>query len=74
MFSYFSLRKFKSKIDPRKYNGAIFLGLNGPVVRSHGALVSLGFYHSIDLCYKIVKGNLMKQIKNNLNHLKSENE
>ena len=69
IFSYFSLRKFKSKIDPRKYNGAIFLGLNGPVVKSHGSTDSIGFYHSIDLCYKIIKGNLMGQIRNNLNHL-----
>ena len=72
IFSYFSLQKFKEKLDPRKYNGAIFLGLNGPVVKSHGGTDSIGFYYSIDLCYKIVKGNLMKEIKNNLNHLKSE--
>jgi glycerol-3-phosphate acyltransferase PlsX len=72
LFSYFSLKKFKEKLDPRKYNGAIFLGLNGPVVKSHGGTDALGFYYSIDLCYKIVKGNLMKQIKNNLNHLSSE--
>ena len=64
IFSYFSLKKFKNKLDPRKYNGAIFLGLNGPVVKSHGGTDAFGFYHSIDLCYKIVKGNLMKQIKN----------
>ena len=69
LFSYFSLRKFKSKLDPRKYNGAIFLGLNGPVVKSHGGIDSLGFYYSIDLCYKIVKGNLINQIKNNLSHI-----
>jgi len=69
IFSYFSLKKFKSKLDPRKYNGAIFLGLNGPVVKSHGGTDSIGFYHSIDLCYKIVKGNLMHQIRNNLSHL-----
>ena len=56
-------------MDPRKYNGAILLGLNGPVVKSHGGIDSLGFYYSIDLCYKIVKGDLMKQIKNNLSHL-----
>ena len=72
IFSYFSLKKFKNKLDPRKYNGAIFLGLNGPVVKSHGGTDALGFYYSIDLCYKIVKGNLMKQIKNNLNNLSSE--
>ena len=72
LFSYFSLKRFKSKIDPRKYNGAIFLGLNGPVVKSHGSTDSIGFYHSIDLCYKIIKGNLMGQIRNNLNHLNAK--
>jgi len=72
IFSYYSLKKFKKKLDPRKYNGAIFLGLNGPVVKSHGGTDALGFYYSIDLCYKIIKGNLMRQIKNNLNHLSSE--
>ena len=70
LLSYFSLKKFKNKLDPRKYNGAIFLGLNGPVVKSHGGVDSYGFYHSINLCYKIVKGNLMKQVKNNLRHSK----
>ena len=34
-----------------------------------GGIDAIGFYHSIDLCYKIVKGNLMKEIKNNLSHL-----
>ena len=71
IFSYFSLKKFKEKLDPRKYNGAIFLGLNGPVVKSHGGIDSIGFYHSIDLCYKIVKGNLMSQIRKNLTYSKS---
>ena len=71
IFSYFSLKKFKEKLDPRKYNGAIFLGLNGPVVKSHGGIDSIGFYYSIDLCYKIVKGNLMSQIRKNLKHSKS---
>ena len=72
IFSYFSLKKFKNKLDPRKYNGAIFLGLNGPVVKSHGGTDALGFYYSIDLCYKIVKGDLMHQIKNNLSHLSGD--
>ena len=72
IFSYFSLKNFKDRLDPRKYNGAIFLGLNGPVVKSHGGTDALGFYYSIDLCYKIVKGNLIEQIKKNLSHLKSD--
>ena len=70
IFSYFSLKKFKEKLDPRKYNGAIFLGLNGPVVKSHGGIDSTGFYHSIDLCYRIIKGDLMNEIRKNLKHSK----
>ena len=46
IFSYFSLKKFKDKLDPRKNKGAIFLGLNGPVMKSHGGIDSIGFYHS----------------------------
>ena len=67
-FSYFALKSFKSKLDPRKYNGAIFLGLNGPVVKSHGGADAGGFYHSIDLCYRMVKGNLLEEIRSNLSH------
>ena len=71
LFSYFSLKEFKDKLDPRKYNGAILLGLNGPVVKSHGGIDSFGFYQSINLCYRIIKGNLMSEIKKNLNHSKN---
>ncbi len=74
IFSYFSLKKFKKKLDPRKYNGAIFLGLNGPVVKSHGGTDYLGFYYSIDLCYKMIKGDMMMQIKKNLSHFKKDDQ
>ena len=65
-FSYSSLKKFKDKLDPRKYNGAILLGLQSPVVKSHGSTDALGFSFSIDLCHKIVKANIINKIKNNL--------
>jgi len=66
LMSFNSLRKFKMKLDPRKYNGAIFLGLQGPVVKSHGSTDAVGFAHSIDVCNKIVKANLIKKIKSHL--------
>ena len=72
--SYFALRKFKNKLDPRKYNGAIFLGLKGPVVKSHGSTDALGFSYSVELCYKIAKGKLNDKIKNNLEHAKNLDE
>ena len=74
MFSYFALKKFKEKLDPRKFNGAIFLGLKGPVVKSHGSTDAVGFYHSVDLCYRIIKGDLMNKIKSNLSHITDDNE
>ena len=53
LLSYKSLKEFKNKLDPRKYNGAIFLGLESAVVKSHGATDSIGFAHSINVCNKI---------------------
>ena len=66
LFSYNSLKKFKEKLDPRKYNGAIFLGLQCPVVKSHGSTDAVGFANSIEVCHKIVKANLVEKIKSNL--------
>mgnify|MGYP003306718808 FL=1 len=74
IFSYFSLKRFKDRLDPRKYNGAIFLGLTGPVVKSHGGTDGLGFSYSVELCYKIAKGKLMDKIKSNLSHTQNLNE
>ena len=66
LLSYKGLKKFKNKLDPRKYNGAIFLGLQSPVVKSHGSTDSIGFANSIEVCTKIVKANLIKKIESNL--------
>ena len=66
LLSFNSLRKLKDKLDPRKYNGAIFLGLEKPVVKSHGGTDEIGFAHSINVCNKIVKADLIEKIKSNL--------
>ena len=61
-----NLKKFKKRLDPRLYNGAIFIGLDTPVVKSHGGTDYIGFSNSIDVCNKIVKGNLIDKIKSNI--------
>ena len=61
-----NLKKFKKRLDPRLYNGAIFIGLDTPVVKSHGGTDYIGFSNSIDVCNRIVKGNLIDKIKNNI--------
>ena len=60
------LKKFKKRLDPRLYNGAIFIGLDTPVVKSHGGTDYIGFSNSIDVCNRIVKGNLIDKINDNI--------
>jgi glycerol-3-phosphate acyltransferase PlsX len=61
-----NLKKFKKRLDPRLYNGAIFIGLDSPVVKSHGGTDFIGFSNSLDVCNRIIKGNLIEKIKQNI--------
>ena len=66
LISINSLKKFKDKLDPRLYNGAILLGLDSPVIKSHGGTDSIGFASSLSVCEKIVKNNLIDKIKHSI--------
>ncbi len=61
-----NLKKFKQRLDPRKYNGAILLGLESPVIKSHGSTDYIGFANSIEVCVKTVQGKLIEKIKKNI--------
>ena len=62
-----NINYFKKKLDPRLYNGAILLGLDSPVVKSHGGTDHIGFANAISVCEKIIKGRLIDKIKENIN-------
>ena len=62
-----NLKKFKNKLDPRLYNGAILLGLNKPVIKSHGSTDAIGFANSLKVGEKVIKGRLIDKIKENIN-------
>ena len=64
--NFSNLKKFKKRLDPRLYNGAIFIGLDTPVVKSHGGTDYIGFSNSLDVCNRIIKGDLIDKIKNNI--------
>ena len=66
LINYFNFKKFKKRLDPRLYNGAIFIGLDSPVIKSHGATDYIGFSNSLSVCEKIVRGNLISKIKSNI--------
>ncbi|MDC0328887.1 phosphate acyltransferase PlsX [Candidatus Pelagibacter sp.] len=61
-----NLRKFKARLDPRLYNGAIFIGLDSPVIKSHGGTDYIGFSNSLSVCTKTVNNNLIEKITNNI--------
>ena len=61
-----NIKKFKNKLDPRRYNGAILLGLDAPVIKSHGGTDYIGFANSLSVCEKIIKGKLIDKIKDNI--------
>ncbi len=66
LLNYKNLMNFKKRLDPRLYNGAIFIGLNSPVIKSHGSTDHIGFSHSLNVCKKIVEGDLINKIRSNI--------
>ena len=61
-----NFKRFKKRLDPRLYNGAILLGLDSPVIKSHGSTDYIGFSNSLSVCEKIIRGGLINKIKQNL--------
>ena len=66
ILNFVNLNRFKRRLDPRRYNGAIFIGLDSPVVKSHGGTDFIGFSNSLEVCGKIVEGDLINKIRDNI--------
>ncbi|MDO4248809.1 MAG: phosphate acyltransferase PlsX [Neisseria sp.] len=58
-----ALKGFKNRFDPRKFNGAIFLGLRGVVVKSHGGTDALGFKYALEEAYYEAKADSLLRIE-----------
>jgi phosphate acyltransferase len=58
--------RLREKMDPRKVNGGVFLGLNGVVIKSHGGTDAEGFAAAIDVGYDMVRNGLKAKIENDL--------
>ena len=60
------LRRFKKRLDPRRYNGASFLGLNGIVVKSHGGADEFAFTHALETTISESENDVISKIKDQL--------
>jgi fatty acid/phospholipid synthesis protein plsX len=58
-----ALKGFKNKLDPRKFNGAIFLGLRGVVVKSHGGTDAVGFSYALEEAFHEAKADSLARIQ-----------
>lgn len=67
-----ALQLVRQRLDPRRYNGAMFLGLNGIVVKSHGGTDALGFANAIGVAADLVEQGTNQWIIAELNRLEEE--
>ncbi len=62
LFARKALQKLRAKLDPRRYNGAMFLGLNGIVIKSHGGTDAFGFSNAIGVGVDMIRGGFNDRI------------
>ncbi len=62
LFARSGFQQLRERLDPRRSNGGIFLGLNGIVIKSHGGADAEGFAAAIDLGYGVVRDDLLAKI------------
>lgn len=60
--------RLREKMDVRKTNGGVFLGLNGLVVKSHGGTDAEGFAAAVELAYDMARRDLLGRIRRDLEH------
>jgi glycerol-3-phosphate acyltransferase PlsX len=60
------LNRLREWLDPRRYNGAVLLGLNGVVVKSHGGTDAEGFAHAVDVAMDMIVNRFNDRIKDGL--------
>jgi glycerol-3-phosphate acyltransferase PlsX len=62
LFARSAFDKLRERLDPRRANGGVFLGLNGIVIKSHGGTDAEGFAAAIELGYEVVRDELLAKI------------
>jgi glycerol-3-phosphate acyltransferase PlsX len=66
LFSRKAIKNFRQQMDPRKYNGAVFLGLNAIAVKSHGGTDAYGFANAISVAADMVEYKFISDLKEKL--------
>ena len=62
LFALTSLRRLQKRLDPRRVNGGVFLGLNGAVVKSHGGADAIGVSAAIKLAFRLARNGFTDKV------------
>lgn len=62
IFAMASLKRLKDRVDPRRVNGGVFLGLNGTVIKSHGGADAIGVSAAIKLGYTLAHNGFSEKL------------
>lgn len=73
LFARSSLKQTLHTIDPRNKNGAMLIGLNGIVIKSHGSADSIAFANAIGVAYELASANINTKILNELEREQEDN-
>ncbi len=66
-----AMHLLKVHLDPNNHNGAVFLGLNGIVVKSHGGADISGVANAIDVAAKLVRNDITRRITEDLDNFRA---
>jgi glycerol-3-phosphate acyltransferase PlsX len=69
LFAAPALQRMRERLDPRRYNGAMLLGLNGIVVKSHGSSDEIGFANAIGVAHDLCANGFLERIREELEAL-----
>ena len=74
LFCFGAMGRLKKKLDPRDYNGGLFLGLQGICIKSHGGMDAYGFSRAVEVGAQMVRNDYLEKVSKEIERLVTETE
>lgn len=74
MLNYAGFKRLQRRLDPRRANGGVFLGLNGIVIKSHGGTDAVGFANAVGIGVELAESDFLNEVERTLNALHDEDD
>jgi len=74
MLNYAGFKRLQRRLDPRRSNGGVFLGLNGIIIKSHGGTDAVGFANAVAIGVELAESDFLAEVERTLNALHDEDD